>query len=89
MLRGLDSYSWEEDTPHLSAEQRKGFARLEQVSIARPHFLAMSLDMVQSQAAVKHRAEGMPVVAWTVRKPEQWDALKDHCDNLIFEGWAA
>lgn len=89
VLRGLDSYSWEEDTPHLSAEQRKSFARLEQVSIARPHFLAMSLDMVRSDAAVKHRAEGMPVVAWTVRKPEQWDDLKDHCDNLIFEGWAA
>jgi hypothetical protein len=31
----------------------------------------------------------MPVVAWTVRKPEQWEPLKDHCDNLIFEGFAA
>ena len=35
------------------------------------------------------RAEGMPVVAWTVREPDQWDAVKDHCDNLIFEGFAA
>jgi hypothetical protein len=31
----------------------------------------------------------MPVVAWTVREPSQWDAVKDGCDNLIFEGFAA
>jgi len=28
------------------------------------------------------------VIAWTVRDPGQWDAVKDHCDNLIFEGFA-
>ena len=32
---------------------------------------------------------GMPVIAWTARKPEQWEAVKAHCDNLIFEGWRA
>ena len=89
VLRGLDSYAWADEAPNLSVEQRRAFARLEQVEIARPHFLAMSLDMVTSAAVVKHRQEGMPVVAWTVREPSQWDAIKDHCDNLIFEGWAA
>lgn len=89
VLRGLDSWSWEDDTPHLSAEQRLSFRKLEQMSIARPHFLAMSLDMALSDEAQAYRAKGMPVVAWTVRKPEQWAPLKDHCDNLIFEGFAA
>lgn len=89
VLRGLDSYAWSEDTPHLSAEQRKSFARLEQVEIARPHFLAMSTDMVADPRVVEHRAKGMPVVAWTVRDPGQWDSLKPHCDNLIFEGFHA
>ena len=36
-----------------------------------------------------YREKGMPLVAWTVRKPEQWEPLKDHCDNLIFEGFKA
>ena len=45
--------------------------------------------MLPSEPAARHRAQGMPVVAWTVRQPEQWDSVKDHCDNLIFEGWAA
>ena len=89
VLRGLDSYAWADPIPHLADEQRRAFANLEQVAIARPHFLAMSLDTVASEVVAKHRAEGMPVVAWTVRDPAQWAPIKDHCDNLIFEGFAA
>lgn len=88
VLRGLDSYSYK-DAPGMSPEQRKSFARLEQVAIARPHFLALGLDMLPSPLAAEHRARGMPIVAWTVRDPAQWDAIKDGCDNLIFEGFAA
>lgn len=88
VLRGLDSYDYKR-APHMSDEQRESFARLEHVSIARPHFLALHLDMVADPRAVKMRQEGMPVVAWTVRQPEQWTAISAHCDNLIFEGFAA
>lgn len=88
VLRGLDSYDYKR-APHMSDEQRESFARLEHVSIARPHFLALHLDMVADPRAVKMRQEGMPVVAWTVRQPEQWTAIAAHCDNLIFEGFAA
>jgi hypothetical protein len=31
----------------------------------------------------------MPVVAWTVRSTDEWERVKDDCDNLIFEGFAA
>ncbi|MFA7647419.1 MAG: glycerophosphodiester phosphodiesterase [Phenylobacterium sp.] len=85
-LRGLDSYSYKR-APHLSEEQRQAFARLEHVEIARPHFLALGLDMLPCERADQLRAAGMPVVAWTVRDPSQWEAIKDHCDNLIFEGF--
>jgi glycerophosphoryl diester phosphodiesterase len=88
VLRGLDSYDYKE-APNMSEAQRQSFARLEHVEIARPHFLALSVDMLPDARAAKMRADGMPIVAWTVRRPEQWDALKDHCDNLIFEGFAA
>jgi glycerophosphoryl diester phosphodiesterase len=88
VLRGLDSYSYKR-APHLGAEQRKAFARLEHVAIARPHFLALGVDMLPCERAAAHRADGMPVIAWTVREPAQWETLKSHCDNLIFEGFAA
>lgn len=87
VLRGLDSYSYDRATK-MTEVQRKAFANLEHVAIARPHFLALGLDMLPSARAAKLRAEGMPVVAWTVREPAQWDAVKDGCDNLIFEGFA-
>ena len=66
---------------------RRSLAALEQVEIARPDFLALGLDMLPSARADLYRAKGMPVIAWTVRSPEQWEAVSDHCDNLIFEGF--
>lgn len=87
VLRGLDSYSYADPKPGFSAAQRKAYAELEHVEIARPHFLALGLDMLPSQAAARHRAAGMPVAAWTVRQPAQWEAVREGCDNLIFEGY--
>ena len=90
VLRGLDSHSYKDGAgKHMAPELRKSFADLQHVTFARPHFLALGLDMLPSARADEFRAGGMPVVAWTCRSPAEWDAVKDHCDNLIFEGWAA
>jgi len=86
VLRGLNSYAYA-DAAELAPERRAAFARLEQVAIAKPHFLSLGLDMLPSAEAAALRAEGMPVVAWTVRSPAQWAAVADGCDNLIFEGF--
>ena len=90
VLRGLDSYGYTNgDAKKLAPEQRRAFAHLEHVSLAQPHFLALGLDILPSPKAAELREAGMPVVAWTVRSPAEWEAVKDHCDNLIFEGWPA
>ena len=90
LLRGLDSHAYRgPDAGRLAPEQRKSFARLEHVAIARPHFLALGLDMLPSARADEYRADGLPVVAWTTRSPSEWDQVKAHCDNQIFEGFAA
>ena len=90
ILRGLDSYSWnDEGARKLAPEMRKSLAALEQVEIARPDFLALGLDMLPSARADLYRAKGMPIIAWTVRSPDQWEGVSDHCDNLIFEGFHA
>jgi len=90
ILRGLDSYAYRgADNARMAPEQRKSFARLEHVAIARPHFLALGLDMLPDPRADGYRAEGLPVVAWTTRSPAEWDAVKVHCDNHIFEGFVA
>jgi glycerophosphoryl diester phosphodiesterase len=90
ILRGLDSHSYAAaDSGRLAPEQRKSFQRLEHVAIARPHFLALGLDMLPNVRADEMRKQGMPIVAWTVRQPEEWNKISGHCDNLIFEGYAA
>jgi glycerophosphoryl diester phosphodiesterase len=90
ILRGLDSYSWNDESARkLAPEMRKSLAALEQVELARPDFLALGLDMLPNARADLYRAKGMPIVAWTVRSPDQWEGVKDHCDNLIFEGFTA
>jgi glycerophosphoryl diester phosphodiesterase len=90
ILRGLDSYSYRGGgDKSLAREQKAAFGRLEHVALAKPHFLALGIDMLPNERAAKYRAAGMPIVAWTVRNPKEWERLKPHCDNLIFEGWAA
>jgi glycerophosphoryl diester phosphodiesterase len=86
VMRGLDSYSYKR-APHMDEAQRTSFARLEHVSMAKPHFLALGLDMLPSHLATGFRIEGLPIIAWTVRSPDQWEAVRDGCDNLIFEGF--
>lgn len=90
ILRGLDSYRWNDgNAKHLSPEIRASMANLEQIEIARPDFLALEAGMLPFGKATACREQGMPVIAWTVRSAEEWERLKPHCDNLIFEGFAA
>jgi glycerophosphoryl diester phosphodiesterase len=87
VLRGLDSHAYAgPDAARLAPDQRRSFARLEHVAIARPHFLALGLDMLPSPRADEMRAEGMPIVAWTIRSGADWARVAAHCDNHIFEG---
>lgn len=90
ILRGLDSYAWnDEGAMKLAPEQRKAFANLEHIDIARPDFLALDARMLPNPRADLCRARGMPIIAWTVRDAAEWERLEPYCDNLIFEGWQA
>jgi glycerophosphoryl diester phosphodiesterase len=87
ILRGLDSYSYR-DNEVLAREQRKAYAALEHVGLAKPHFLVLGMDIVANAPAAKLRDSGMPVVAWTVRGEKDRDQARPHADNTIFEGFA-
>jgi len=89
VLRGLNSYAYADDSAHMAPEQRKAYARLEHVGMAKPHFLALGTDILPTKRATELREGGMPVVAWTLRSPAEWEKVRDHSDNLIFEGFAA
>jgi glycerophosphoryl diester phosphodiesterase len=56
---------------------------------AGPHFLVLEKASAASPAARAARAAGAPVIAWTIRSPEEAGALAADCDNFIFEGFTA
>jgi glycerophosphoryl diester phosphodiesterase len=88
VLRGLDSYRYEDEAGlRLPDEMRRSLQALEHVAIARPHFLALSADMLEREPAVQARQGGFPIVAWTIRSDAQAAAVAPFCDNLIFEGF--
>jgi glycerophosphoryl diester phosphodiesterase len=87
-LRGLNSSAYHDAAAWMiPAAERQALAELDHVGVARPHFLSLGLDMLPSPTAEALRAQGLPVVCWTVRSAGQWARLAGRCDNLIFEGF--
>jgi glycerophosphoryl diester phosphodiesterase len=80
LLRGLDALGLERP------EGGKAFERA--CARAEPHFLALQLESVATERAARHRADGLPVIAWTVRTPADAALVHGQSDNLIFEGFA-
>jgi glycerophosphoryl diester phosphodiesterase len=87
ILRGLDSYSYR-DNETLAREQRMAYAALEHIGLAKPNFLALGLDIIAKPAALKAREGGLPVIGWTAKSQADWDNVRDHADNMIFEGFS-
>lgn len=82
---------WAQHRPHIlrGLDSREADGLADAVEIARPHFLALSVDLLATPAALSARAAGFPVVAWTVRSEAQAAAVAGLSDNLIFEGFRA
>lgn len=87
VLRGLNSHAYGAGEMRMSADAVRSLRALEHVKIARPQFLSLGLDMLPSPEAAALRARGLPVIAWTVRSADDWERVRDGCDNLIFEGF--
>ena len=81
--RGLDAM-WD---PEFEAEAAGELERL--LALSDPHFLALEKQAAMGPLAAAWRASGRPVIAWTMRSTEDVDAVADHCDNFIFEGFTA
>lgn len=90
VVRGLNSMAYHDAANWpLSPDQRRGLMELDHFHVAQPHFLSLGLDMLPSPSAKALRAQGVPVVCWTVRSRAQWAQASAWCDNLMFEGWRA
>lgn len=86
--RGLDASGFSDEALATSESDLENiFEGL--VDLGRPHFLVLNKDMVLGRIARRYRDAGLPVIAWTIRNPEEVAPIAEHCDNIIFEGFTA
>jgi glycerophosphoryl diester phosphodiesterase len=69
-----------------AAGQRQLAAWLE-AGHGAPQFVAYDVGYLPSPLTSRARAEGRPVLSWTVRSAAQWARAKAYADNPIFENW--
>lgn len=68
----------------LSLFKRAAMSHLKITKISEPHFISYNGGYLPNKYVTK---KGLPVLAWTVRSATEYDKIKDHCDNIIFEGF--
>lgn len=55
--------------------------------LSRPAFISYQLEGISSLPVSVCRRLGIPVLAWTVRSPQDQERAREHADNIIFEGF--
>jgi glycerophosphoryl diester phosphodiesterase len=82
--RTYDDDYWKELTP----EQRDSMLHLRHGLSTRPHFVAFWVQQLPAPAPwIARNVFGCPLLAWTVRTPEQRAAAGRYADQMIFEGF--
>src|SRR5436305_1015380 len=76
------------DWPEATPAQRRGMTQMRHAFRTRPDFVAYSVDELPSPAPwLARNVFGCPLLAWTVRTPEQRATAGRHADQMIFEGF--
>lgn len=50
-----------------------------------PHFIAFKVNHLPVKNITRERANGVPIVTWTVNTPKLLEIARKHADNIIFE----
>jgi glycerophosphoryl diester phosphodiesterase len=86
--RGLISYRWDDDwMPQIPAAERNRLRRMTSLDTLDAAFVAYDIDALPEPEPLAFRASGRPLLAWTVRTPEQRQKAQALCDAIIFEGF--
>jgi len=79
-----------DDWSHLSGETKARLTDFSFYSETQPDFLSWSAhDLPHAVPRLCHDGMGMPVMAWTLRSPEDSKRVAPWTDQIIFEGFAA
>ena len=83
----MNAYDYD-DYVGLSAAEKHALANLLHFQETQPHFLSWRVGDLPSAAPFLCRSQlGLPVMAWTVRTPDDRVLAKAHADQMVFEGF--
>ena len=72
----------------LSRDKRAGMLQLRHAFRTEPHFVAYWIEQLPAPAPwIARNIFGCPLLAWTVRTPDQRARAVRHADQIIFEGF--
>ena len=73
------------DSEQPDAEINKKLAFCSYNDLTEPQFIAYAILDMPLEFLNQARKNGMPILGWTVRTPEQLTHARRYCDNVIFE----
>ena len=87
--RGITAEGRHHEGPgHSSSFRRLSLRHLLHGVKSRPHFVAYSVDDLPAPGpTAMRRLFGAPLLAWTVRTPQQRQKAAEQADQMIFEGF--
>ncbi|MDE7395805.1 MAG: glycerophosphodiester phosphodiesterase, partial [Clostridiales bacterium] len=62
--------------------KRKALSQLKVTNISAPHFISYCFSDLPNKYVAK---KGLFTLAWTIRSNADYEQVKEHCDNIIFE----
>ena len=87
LLRGQISGDFRTHTGNLPAWCKILSRRLLLNRLSRPHFISYDVRCLPHWAPLRARAQGTPLLAWTVRTAAERQLAAHYADNVIFEGY--
>jgi glycerophosphoryl diester phosphodiesterase len=88
--RGIVAETRQDDPVYaaMTESRRRSLSDLLHFAETRPDFLSWRVDDLPcAPTALCRLLAGIPVMAWTVRTPEQRAAAEAHADQMVFEGF--
>jgi len=77
------------DEPHIQVEIRARLAGIPDFDDARASFLSHDVKNLDNPKVEQLKAQGVPILCWTVRSVAEENEARIVADNITFEGYAA
>jgi glycerophosphoryl diester phosphodiesterase len=88
--RGLTTCAYDaEDEPHLSAETRAHLRAIPDAARTGAGFISHDHRDLAAPRVAELKAQGLAVLCWTVRSPEEEATARRIAHNITFEGYTA